>query len=130
MNFDGRDETVHLERGARFGIPANVYHLLAQAAISAQELGGIEPQVLTPHEDGRPDALLFLLGRHLSFFVSVDCSLSPPAVQLSACPPGQSQAFPPTGSFPATRQLFNLAQDCCNDPGHGTDHKSGRAGRV
>jgi len=40
--FKGRDETIHLENGHSFGIPPNIYQMLAQAAISASELAGIE----------------------------------------------------------------------------------------
>lgn len=36
--------------------------------------------------------MLFLWGKCWSFFVSVDCSLSPPCVQLSAC--GQDEPIP------------------------------------
>ena len=44
MNFfDGRFETVHLERGQSFGIASDIYCSLAQAAIAASELAGIEP---------------------------------------------------------------------------------------
>ena len=76
--FKGRHENIHLEHGQSFGMPKGVYFQLAQAAIGAEELGGIEPQILTPHQDHRPGAVLFLWGKKWSFFVSVDCSIDPP----------------------------------------------------
>jgi hypothetical protein len=82
-----------MERGKSFGIAPNIYHLLAQAAISAEELAQIAPQVLTPHQDGRPGAILFLWGQEMEFFVSVDCSIDPPEVQLSACGEDEPEKF-------------------------------------
>jgi hypothetical protein len=84
MDFDGHRETVHLERGERFGIPPAVYQMLAQAAISASELGGIEP-ILIQQLAQRAGAMLQLYGRSWSFLVVVDCSISPPGLQLSVC---------------------------------------------
>jgi hypothetical protein len=69
--FKGRHE-VHLENGHSLWIPKLVYYFLAQAAISAEELGGIEPQTLTPHEDGGAGAILFLWGKSgVSLFLSI-----------------------------------------------------------
>jgi hypothetical protein len=41
--FDGRRETVRFENGQSFGLTPRVYRCLAQAALSAQSLCGIEP---------------------------------------------------------------------------------------
>jgi hypothetical protein len=46
--FDGKYETTHLERGESYGLSPRVYQNLAQAAISAEELCGIEPVLLEP----------------------------------------------------------------------------------
>jgi hypothetical protein len=80
--FNGHKETVHQS----FGIPANVYGLMAQAALHAEELAGIEPQTLERFHDGRPGALLFMWGQKYSYFIALECSSSPATLQLSACP--------------------------------------------
>jgi hypothetical protein len=84
MNFvNGRDETVHLERGESFGIPAHIYQCLAQAAISANELAGIEPVLLEPLESGKPGALCCLYGKQYSFSILIECANVPHVVVLS-----------------------------------------------
>ena len=81
--FDGHKEIVHLEHGQSFGIPKGVYYFLAQAAINAEELAGIEPVLLEPLESGKPGALCCLYGKQYSFSILVECADEPPAVVLS-----------------------------------------------
>jgi hypothetical protein len=80
--FDGHYETIHLERGQSFGIPPRIYQCLAQAAISASELGGIEPQILEPLHDGRPGAICTLFGRLHAFSIQIEIKPPPPIVAL------------------------------------------------
>jgi hypothetical protein len=83
MNFNGRDETVHLEHGQSFGIPWNIYQCLAQAAISCSTLAGIEPVLLEPLSDGRPGAVCTLYGNRHAFWIQLECE-PPPVMVLSA----------------------------------------------
>ena len=61
-DFDGRRETVRLERGRFLGIRPNNYQCLAQTAISASELASIEATVLESLENGKPGAVCTLYG--------------------------------------------------------------------
>ena len=82
MNFfDGHEETVRLERGQSFGIPPPIYQCLAQAAISAWELAGIEP-ILLEALDGRAGAVCTLYGRKHVFQIRVECHFPVPIVCL------------------------------------------------
>jgi len=66
-DFMGHHETVPLEKGQSFGIPPNIYQALAQAAISASELAGIEPALIEPLESGKLGALCSLYASNPSF---------------------------------------------------------------
>jgi hypothetical protein len=84
--FQGRFEATHSERGQSFGSPEEIYYCQAQAALRAEELAGITPQLLEPLSDKRLGAILFMWGQKYSYFIALECSTSPPRVQLSACP--------------------------------------------
>jgi hypothetical protein len=72
--------TIHLENGHSFGIPPKVYQYLPQAAVSASELGSIEPSLLEPLEDGKPGVVCTLYGSKLAFSILVECAALPPVV--------------------------------------------------
>jgi hypothetical protein len=82
--FDGRHETVHLENGRSFGIPPRIYQCLAQPAISASELAGIEPQILEHLPGGRRVAVCTLFGAQ-PFTIQIDIDPPPPIVGLGMC---------------------------------------------
>jgi hypothetical protein len=90
--FDGRHETVHLEHGQSYGIPRKVYQALAQAAISAHELAGIEPTLLEHLSDNRPGCLCTLYGKEFVFTIQVVMN-PPPVVVLN------KQALDECGEF-------------------------------
>jgi hypothetical protein len=82
-DFDGKHETARLENGLSFGIPPRVYYCLAQAAISAYELAGIEPVTLEHLPDNRPGAICTLYGKVSAFTIQIAME-HPPVVALNA----------------------------------------------
>ena len=78
-DFDGRRETVRLERGRFLGIRPNNYQCLAQTAISASELASIEATVLESLENSKPGAICTLYGAKFAFSILVDCAVLSPS---------------------------------------------------
>jgi hypothetical protein len=70
--FNGRFETVRLERGESFGIPPMTYQKLAQASISCSELGGVEPTMIEKLENGEPGCVCTLFGKHSMYQIKLE----------------------------------------------------------